>query len=228
MPWSIKRDTRCPVTKPFAVIKDSDNSISGCHPTRARARAQQEALYASEGKRLVPQPQVVSGKDFNPLERRDPAGRWTRGGGLASRVLRAVEEGGGTIPRGGGPEPTSGFPVALEGHSSITPDSEFKGAHAEQVLRSWMDQNAHLFDADPSLHVGVWHDTEHGEVVLDPSQVVKDRETAIRLGRERNQQSVWDIAKGEEIPTGGTGGREATPPAAARAASGSAPAGPSP
>ena len=43
MPWSIeKRGSE------FCVIKDSDGTNEGCHPTRAEARRQQRALYASE------------------------------------------------------------------------------------------------------------------------------------------------------------------------------------
>jgi phage head maturation protease len=43
MPWHIeKRDDE------FCVIKDSDNSSEGCHPTEEKAKAQMAALYASE------------------------------------------------------------------------------------------------------------------------------------------------------------------------------------
>lgn len=50
MPWSIKRDSRCPARKPVAVVKDDDNSVAGCHPNEQMAQRQQAALYASERK----------------------------------------------------------------------------------------------------------------------------------------------------------------------------------
>jgi len=50
MPWSIKEDYEdC---SGFAVVKDSDGSIAGCHETRDDALAQQRALYASESKEI--------------------------------------------------------------------------------------------------------------------------------------------------------------------------------
>lgn len=48
MPWSIRRGAGCPSTRPWAVVKDSDGSVAGCHPSRSRAVRQQRALYARE------------------------------------------------------------------------------------------------------------------------------------------------------------------------------------
>lgn len=50
MPWSVQKDDRCPAEKPWAVVKDDDNSLEGCHMTEAEAQDQQAALYASEGR----------------------------------------------------------------------------------------------------------------------------------------------------------------------------------
>lgn len=50
MPWSVHKDDRCPASKPWAVVKDSDNSLEGCHMTEADAQQQQAALYANEGR----------------------------------------------------------------------------------------------------------------------------------------------------------------------------------
>lgn len=50
MPWHIVPDSEsCPASKPFAVIKDSDGSVAGCHPSKAAAKKQLAALYANEG-----------------------------------------------------------------------------------------------------------------------------------------------------------------------------------
>lgn len=49
MPWKIaKGEAGCPPGKPWAVVKESDGSVEGCHATEAEAEAQQRALYASE------------------------------------------------------------------------------------------------------------------------------------------------------------------------------------
>jgi len=50
MPWSVKQDDRCTADEPWAVTKDADNSLEGCHMTEAMAEEQQAALYASEGR----------------------------------------------------------------------------------------------------------------------------------------------------------------------------------
>jgi HK97 family phage prohead protease len=48
MPWHVaKGGGTCPVGE-WAVIKDSDGSTAGCHPTRAAADKQMAALYANE------------------------------------------------------------------------------------------------------------------------------------------------------------------------------------
>lgn len=48
MPWRISRSGGCPSSRPWAVIKESDGSVVGCHPSRERAVRQQRALYARE------------------------------------------------------------------------------------------------------------------------------------------------------------------------------------
>lgn len=49
MPWSVRKDDECPPSKPWAVIKDSDNSKVACHETEESAKEQVKALYANEG-----------------------------------------------------------------------------------------------------------------------------------------------------------------------------------
>lgn len=48
MPWHVAKSDECPASKPWAVIKDSDGSIEGCHATQDAAEDQMAALYASE------------------------------------------------------------------------------------------------------------------------------------------------------------------------------------
>jgi len=52
MPWHIGSSETCPSSKPFAVVKNADGSVAGCHPTKTAAQKQMAALYASESNAL--------------------------------------------------------------------------------------------------------------------------------------------------------------------------------
>lgn len=48
MPWRVERSSRCPVSRPWAVILERDSSVVACHPTQASANQHMRALYANE------------------------------------------------------------------------------------------------------------------------------------------------------------------------------------
>lgn len=48
MPWHVAKSAACPASRPWAVIKDADGDIEGCHPSKAAAADQMAALYANE------------------------------------------------------------------------------------------------------------------------------------------------------------------------------------
>lgn len=49
VPWhTVKDHAGCPSGKPWAVVKNSDGSVAGCHTSEADANAQLAALYANE------------------------------------------------------------------------------------------------------------------------------------------------------------------------------------
>jgi hypothetical protein len=48
VPWHVNESDQCPASKPWAVIKDSDSSVVGCHETKDSANDQLAALYANE------------------------------------------------------------------------------------------------------------------------------------------------------------------------------------
>lgn len=51
MPWHIEKNhSGCPGSKPWAVVKNADGSVAGCHPTKMKAKAHMRALYANEKK----------------------------------------------------------------------------------------------------------------------------------------------------------------------------------
>lgn len=132
-----------------------------------------------------------------------------RGGGGGGVIERTRELGGVTIRPATGREPTSGFIVARQEGSRIVDEADFFGdrERAVDLVDGYLAEHADAL-SEPGTMLGVWHDKAHGEVVLDVVEQVDDQATAERLGRERDQQSIWDVTNGAEIPTGGTGGRE--------------------
>ena len=52
-PWHIENPATCPASKPWAVVKDADKTVVGCHETEADANRQMAALYANEPKAVV-------------------------------------------------------------------------------------------------------------------------------------------------------------------------------
>ena len=48
--------------------------------------------------------------------------------------------------------------------------------------------------------IGMW--TEDGRVFLDAVDHITDRDDAIKLGRERHELAIYDIANGQTITTG--------------------------
>jgi hypothetical protein len=97
--------------------------------------------------------------------------------------------------------PTKGFQVALQGRTDANP---LDLNHVAEHVAAHVVANADVY-RDPSMHIGGWNSPYTGKVHLEPSQNVKDRATAVRLGKERNQVSVWGNRRSEDIPTGGTG-----------------------
>lgn len=49
MPWHVAKSDQCSEDMPYAVIKDDDGSVEGCHESEEAANEQMAALYASEG-----------------------------------------------------------------------------------------------------------------------------------------------------------------------------------
>ena len=80
MPWHIETDnSEC---DDFAVVKDDDGAVEGCHETRNQAERQMAALYASE-------PDVKAADDAIEAKARYTVGRV----GRVSSCGRAVFQG---------------------------------------------------------------------------------------------------------------------------------------
>jgi hypothetical protein len=97
--------------------------------------------------------------------------------------------------------------VSMAGHSGITSYDKFMSdnAAAKKFLGDWLEKEQGT--VAKAGWFGGWHDEEHNEVVLDPSENVTERDQALSLGAGRDQQAIWDVVNHEEIATGGTGDR---------------------
>jgi len=113
-------------------------------------------------------------------------------------VNQVHKTGGASVHANSGkllPPGKSGFMVGGTAPSMQVPSEEFGPEHVQKFAAS--------LPADHSTYVGGW---EHeGQVYLDASQKVSRAKQATRLGKNRNQISVWDNKNMKEIPTGGTG-----------------------
>lgn len=84
----------------------------------------------------------------------------------------------------------------------------FKKAPTATDVQKFLDKNGALFSKHPELRIG-WDKTAKGwELNIGAAGT---REGATELGKRLDQRSAWDIAKEEEIPTGGRGEKTAFP-----------------
>ena len=143
-------------------------------------------------------------------------GSWAHGVEVAPEIVRSTlervkENGGLSVSLKDGSEPTKGFMVAKgKKFAAIVKAEEFfDEAKGAEILSSYMKQHKSEFN-NPNNYLGLWHNTDDGQVYLDVSENIEDEGEAISRGRERDQISIWDVANFKEIETGGTGGIEKT------------------
>lgn len=125
---------------------------------------------------------------------------------LASNILAQIRANpsGFSLKPTNGEQPANGYMVSLPGHTRIVSESDLKGPHAEKILSEYSRQHA-LALSEKGAHIGGWTDKESGHTYLDISHNIKNKNAAVRAGRARNQIAIWDVKKGREIRTGGTG-----------------------
>ena len=150
---------------------------------------------------------------------RDAAGRFASDATAETLVAKAKSDGGFTH------HPTKGTPTSGYIVSSDTKEKRGKivdltdsNVDVKKEVSAYLQKNeGHL---GPNEYIGGYvqkSDPKDGEkegkavaLHLDISNHFSDKDEAIRLGRKRNQISVWDVKNGKEILTGGTG-REPSP-----------------
>lgn len=116
-------------------------------------------------------------------------------------IDRIRDTGGLTLDPLTGREPTAGYCINEVGECPKIPDAEFfNPTTGHQSLNDFLTAHADWFTAAQGKHIGMWHDTSNGVVVLDRVDVVEDLDDALALGKARNQRSMWDAKNAVEIP----------------------------
>lgn len=108
-------------------------------------------------------------------------------------------DGGITVDVNTGERPEDGFIVSLEDHEFRVPlddiDNPEKGL---DTVNNYVDENREELDK-PGNNLGVWKTEDGNEYALDVSEKVDDRDDAVRIGKERNQDAIFDVVNGESI-----------------------------
>lgn len=155
---------------------------------------------------------------------RGPDGRFGEGGGSEHEASKLVGEAlahGGFTYRPGASAPKDGYIVSLPKGAGLNEVLEFKAmgraATDREALRrelvdrvkTHLEKTAQHLGENPTHYLGGYVEKdEHGSPIalhLDVNEHEPDREKAIAAGRDRNQISIWDLGKSEEVSTGGTG-----------------------
>ena len=143
-------------------------------------------------------------------------GSWAQGVQVAPEIVRSTlervkENGGLSVSLKDGSEPTKGFMVAKgkKFAAIVKADDFFDETKGAEILSSYMKQHKAEFN-NSNNYLGLWHNTDDGQVYLDVSENIEDEGEAISRGQSRDQISIWDVANLKEIQTGGTGGIEKT------------------
>lgn len=120
-------------------------------------------------------------------------------------VLQHIQKNPGgfsVTPRGKSPE--DGFMVAAPGRTKIVSESDLSGPNGQRIINDYAQEHSDAL-RQSGAHIGGWTDRETGKTYLDISHKINSRTRAIQQGKKRNQIAIWDVRKGREIRTGGTG-----------------------
>lgn len=127
---------------------------------------------------------------FEPSDmKKTTAEDWSR----KAAALAKKQGSGFTIDPRTGEAPKTGFQVEFSPERRQILDHPATA----QDIQKFYDTNKELFDANPDLHIGGFQNE------LDVSANVVNKKAAEQMAKKLDQKSIWDNAKGEEVPTGG-------------------------
>lgn len=92
----------------------------------------------------------------------------------------------------------------------VAPGMVVKGYPTDGDLKAYTMKNTKWLLDRTGYALGTWY--SKGKTYIDVSTTIPWRNYAITLGKEYDQISIFDLAKFEEIPTGGTSGKSGRKP----------------
>lgn len=98
-----------------------------------------------------------------------------------------------------------GFAIAVPGTEEIVGNGEVtRDAFAKGVAKVLMK---HRDKIGQGAVLGGWYSPDRNQYMVELTEIFppSDRDGAIRVGKARNQEAIFDLATGETINTGGTG-----------------------
>ena len=130
----------------------------------------------------------------------------------AAALVRQVRtQDGFTVNPRDGVAPECGYVVNTGVGARVERAADFFGgqnySEGQRLLEQFVQDSAEALAANPNLYIGAWYNRRNQEVVLSTVELVADRDNAIRLGLAHQQSSVYDLASGRDVPTGGPGMR---------------------
>lgn len=121
----------------------------------------------------------------------------------AEEALRQIPGGGFTVDSGGD-SPKHGFQVAGLRKTREVPAKDLDVDLMHRILQEEYETHQKLYDRFPGrVYFGGWKDGDN--VVIEPSENVRDHDYAVELGEQRNQKAVYDLDHQADVDTGGTG-----------------------
>ena len=84
--------------------------------------------------------------------------------------------------------PTAGYIVSILGHEEVLNTHELD----EEALWEYVEAKRSIIDAISNLFIGVWFNSDSNQYVLDLSEQILDKETAILRGISRKQLAIYD------------------------------------
>jgi uncharacterized protein len=166
VPWHIGKSSECPASKPHAVIKDSDGSVSGCHATKQAAADQLAALYASENSSEASMTDIERRYTLVAVELR-ARGDKPKIGGYAAVWNRLSQNLGGFVEQAApslfNNSRGNGWPDVLARYNHD--DNMLLGTVAGGTLRLEIDETGLLYEVDPpAARADVTELVERGDV----------------------------------------------------------------
>jgi HK97 family phage prohead protease len=100
VPWHVAESGKCPASRPWAVIKDSDSSIEGCHTSKTKANRQMAALYAKERSNRMATEDTPAAESEHSPENMEAGEFVYRASDPELMHFREAEEGGSPVLEG--------------------------------------------------------------------------------------------------------------------------------